>query len=168
MSRWSVRFDRSDRDQGPLEARVDPDVQEFVITESLGYLVNRAARSMAHQLAQELRRDGIGIGPWAVLLVLWARDGVSQAELSRVVAIEPPTMVRTIDRMARDGLVTRTPDPDDGRLTRIHLTERGRSLRDELIPKAIAVNAATLGRLTPAEGRTLRRLLGKLLSQPDQ
>jgi DNA-binding MarR family transcriptional regulator len=168
MSRWSVRLDGSDRDQGPLQAPAGSDAQEFVITESLGYLLNRAARSMAHQLAQELRPAGIGIGQWAVLLFLWARDGISQAELSRVVAIEPPTMVRTIDRMARDGLVTRHPDPHDGRLTRIHLTERGRSLQDELIPKAIAVNAATLGRLTPAEGRTLQRLLGKLLSQPDR
>jgi DNA-binding MarR family transcriptional regulator len=168
MSRWSVRLDGADRDQGSLEAPVGSEAQEFVITESLGYLVNRAARSMAHQLAQELRPSGIGIGQWAVLLFLWARDGMSQAELSRVVAIEPPTMVRTIDRMARDGLVTRVPDPDDGRLTRIFLTERGRSLRDELIPKAIAVNTATLGHLTPAEGRTLRRLLGKLVSQPDR
>jgi DNA-binding MarR family transcriptional regulator len=168
MSRWSVRLDGADRDQGPIEARVGSEAQEFVITESLGYLVNRAARSMAHQLAQELRPSGIGIGQWAVLLFLWARDGLSQAELSRVVAIEPPTMVRTIDRMARDGLVTRVPDPDDGRLTRIYLTERGRSLQDELIPKAIAVNTATLGHLTPAEGRTLRRLLGKLVSQPDR
>jgi DNA-binding MarR family transcriptional regulator len=167
MNRWSVRLDRSDRDRGPLEAPAESDAQVFVITDSLGYLVNRAARSMAHQLAQELRPAGIGIGQWAVLLFLWARDGVSQAELSRVVAIEPPTMVRTIDRMVRDGLVTRASDPDDGRISRISLTERGRSLRDELIPKAIAVNEATLGRLTPAEGRALRRLLGKLVSQPD-
>jgi DNA-binding MarR family transcriptional regulator len=168
MSRWSVRLAGSDRDQGRIEAPVGSDAQEFVITESLGYLVNRAARSMAHQLAQELRPAGIGIGQWAVLLFLWARDGMSQAELSRVVAIEPPTMVRTVDRMVRDGLVRRVPDPDDGRLTRIYLTERGRSLRDELIPKAIAVNEATLGHLTPAEARTLRRLLGKLVSQPDR
>jgi DNA-binding MarR family transcriptional regulator len=166
MTRWSVRLDESERDRGPLQAPVGSDAQEFVISESLGYLVNRAARSMAHQLAEELRPAGVGIGQWAVLLVLWARDGLSQAELSRVVAIEPPTMVRTIDRMVRDGLATRAPDPDDGRLTRIYLTERGRSLRDELIPKAITVNAAALGRLTPAEGRTLRRLLGKLVSQP--
>jgi DNA-binding MarR family transcriptional regulator len=167
MSPWSVRLDRPDRDR-LLEAPVASDTQEFVITESLGYLVNRAARSMAHDLAQELRPAGIGIGQWAVLMFLWARDGMSQAELSRVVAIEPPTMVRTIDRMVRDGLVTRGPDPDDGRLSRIHLTERGRSLRDELIPKAIGVNEATLGRLTPAEGRTLGRLLGKLVSEPDR
>jgi DNA-binding MarR family transcriptional regulator len=168
MSRWSVRLDGSDRGQGPLQAAVGSDAQDFVITESLGYLVNRAARSMAHQLAQELRPAGIGIGQWAVLLPLWARDGMSQAELSRVVAIEPPTMVRTIDRMVRDGLVTRAPDPDDGRLTHIYLTEHGRSLRDELIPKAIAVNATTLGRLTPAEGRTLQRLLGKLVIRPSR
>jgi DNA-binding MarR family transcriptional regulator len=168
MSRWSVRVDGLDREQGPLEAPGASDAQEFVITESLGYLVNRAARSMAHQLALELRPAGIGIGQWSVLLFLWARDGMSQAELSRVVAIEPPTMVRTIDRMVRDELVTRVPDPDDGRLARIYLTERGRSLRDELIPKAIAVNAAILGRLTPAEGRALERLLGKLVSQPDR
>jgi DNA-binding MarR family transcriptional regulator len=70
--------------------------------------------------------------------------------------------------MVRDGLVARVPDPDDGRLTRIHLTERGRSLRDELVPKAIAVNTATLGRVSPDEGRTLQRLLGKLVSQPDR
>lgn len=168
MSRWSVRVDGSEHDRRPIRAPMGSDAQEFVITESLGYLVNRAARSMAHELAQELRPAGIGIGQWAVLLFLWAGDGMSQAELSRVVAIEPPTMVRTIDRMVRDGLVMRVPDPDDGRLTRIYLTERGRSLRDELVPKAIAVNAATLGRLTPAEGRTLQRLLGKLVGQPNR
>ncbi len=142
--------------------------QEFVIEDSLGYLVNRVARSLAHQLAEELRPAGVGIGQWAVLIFLWARDGMSQAELSRVVAIEPPTMVRTIDRMVRDGLVTRVPDPDDGRVTRIHLTERGRSLRDELVPKAVAVNARNLGRMTEREGRTLQRLLSKLLVEPDR
>ena len=140
------------------------DPPQFVIEDSLGYLVNRAARMMAQQLAEELRPAGVGIGQWAVLIFLWQRDGRSQAELSRVVAIEPPTMVRTIDRMVRDGLVKRVPDPDDGRVSRIYLTERGRALRDELVPRAVAVNAANLGRLTPAEGRTLRWLLTKLTS----
>ena len=114
---------------------------------------------MAHELAEKIRPAGVAIGQWAVLLFLWARDGMTQAELSRVVAIEPPTMVRTIDRMARDGLVSRALDPDDGRLSRIYLTERGRSLRDELVPLAVAVNEEILQRLTANEARTLRRLL---------
>jgi DNA-binding MarR family transcriptional regulator len=136
--------------------------QDFVIEDSLGYQVNRVARMMANQLAEELRPLGIGIGQWAVLLILWAQDGMTQADLSRVVAIEPPTMVRTIDRMVRDGLVTRTSDPADRRITRIYLTEGGLSLRDELVPRAVAVNTATLARLNPAERTTLRRLLRKV------
>ena len=143
--------------------RPDVDARGFVIQESLGYLVNRLARLMAQQLADELRPARIGIGQWAVLIFLWERDGLTQAELSRVVAIEPPTMVRTIDRMVRDGLVTRERDSRDARISRILLTDRGRSLRDELVPKAVAVNAANLQRLTPQEGRTLRRLIAKLL-----
>jgi len=145
----------------------ESDAQEFVIEDSLGYLVNRVARSMAQQLGEELRPARVGVGQWAVLLFLWERDGRSQAELSRVVAIEPPTMVRTIDRMVRDGLVMRVPDPHDGRATRIYLTGRGQSLRDQLVPKAVAVNASHLGRLTASEGRMLQRLLEKIVGQPE-
>jgi DNA-binding MarR family transcriptional regulator len=160
VSDWTVRRRSTGQDQAGS--------REFVIEDSLGYLVNRAARMMANQLAQELRPAGVGIGQWAVLMFLWARDGVSQAELSRVVAIEPPTMVRTIDRMVRDGLVTRVPDPEDGRVSRIYLTERGHALRGELVPRAAAVNAANLGRLTPNERRSLSRLLVKLTRGMDE
>jgi len=162
-----VRLRGTEGDRRRRESRSGSDPHEFVIEDSLGYLVNRVARSMAHELGAELRPAGVGVGQWAALMFLWASDGMSQAELSRVVAIEPPTMVRTIDRMERDGLVVRVPDPDDGRVTRIHLTDRGRSLRDGLVPKAVAVNATNLGRLTPSEGRTLRRLLRKLAGEPE-
>ena len=112
---------------------------------------------------RELRPFDVGIGQWAVLLHLWANDGLTQAQLARRVAIEQPTMVRTIDRMERDGLVTRTPDPNDGRASRISLTDRGRALRDDLVPLADEVNRAATGTLTDEEVATLRRLLGKLV-----
>ena len=161
MTAWSVRHRGANgrRGQAPEAGAGE---REFVIEDSLGYRVNRAARVMAQQLADELRPAGVLIGQWAVLMFLWARDGMSQAELSRVVAIEPPTMVRTIDRMVRDGLVERRPDSTDARISRIQLTDRGRGLRDELIPKAVAVNERMLARLSASEGRTLLRLLAKL------
>jgi DNA-binding MarR family transcriptional regulator len=159
---WSVRL-RAGEGGASGQDPTGGDARELVIEDSLGYLVNRLARSMASQLAAELRPTGVGIGQWAILLILWARDGLSQAELSRLVAIEPPTMVRTIDRMVRDGLVTRGPDPRDARVSLIFLTAKGRALRDDLVPKAVAVNAANLGRLTAREAGELRRLLGKLL-----
>jgi DNA-binding MarR family transcriptional regulator len=165
VSKWSVRTRAETQGRRDGEAAGDTASDEFVIEDSLGYLVNRVTRSIAQQLAEEIRPAGVAIGQWAVLMFLWARDAMSQADLSRLVAIEPPTMVRTIDRMVRDGLVTRIADPSDRRVSRIHLTDRGRSLRDELVPKAVTVNATTLGRLSTSEGRTLRRLLVKLLEE---
>jgi DNA-binding MarR family transcriptional regulator len=76
-------------------------------------------------------------------------------------------MVRTLDHMVRDGLVTRAADPTDGRISRIHLTDHGKSLRDELLPKAVLVNTTNLGLLSTSERRTLRRLLAKLLAGAD-
>lgn len=165
MTGWSVHVDRASVAKTSAEDSTR-DRRSFVIEDSLGYLLNRAARLMANELADRLRPAGVGIGQWAVLLFLWARDGATQAELARVVAIEPPTIARTIDRMVRDGLVIRSPDPRDGRVTRIHLTSRGRALRDSLIPEAIAVNEGVSPRLTLAESRTLRRLLAKLVAEP--
>jgi DNA-binding MarR family transcriptional regulator len=163
MSTWTVRRQGTAVETKTRGRRARPSAsREFVIEDSLGYVLNRAARAMAQQLAEELRPAGIGIGQWAVLMFLWADDGQTQAELSRVVAIEPPTMVRTIDRMVRDRLVERRRDPADGRVSRIHLTARGRSLRDRLVPKAAAVNQRTQNRFSAGETRTLKRLLARL------
>jgi DNA-binding MarR family transcriptional regulator len=150
---WRVE-DRSDRPSGP---------RTFVIEESLGYLINRAARAFAGRLANALRPFDVGTGQWAVLMHLWSNDGMTQAQLARRVAIEQPTMVGTIDRMERDGLVTRIPDPTDGRASRITLTKRGWALRDELVPLAEGVNRAATAALTANEVATLRRLLAKLI-----
>jgi len=141
-----------------------PDPRTFVIEESLGYLINRAARAFANRLATELRPFDVGIGQWAVLLHLWGNDGMTQAQLARRVAIEQPTMVRTIDRMERDGLVARAPDPNDRRASRITLTEHGWALRDALVPLAAGVNATATETLTDDEVEILKRLLAKLVA----
>jgi DNA-binding MarR family transcriptional regulator len=163
MTRWSVLLRAAPTVREP---RAPTASSTFVAEDSLGYLVNRAARLMAGELGERLRPSGIGIGQWAILLLLWARDGSSQAEIARFAAIEAPTVVRTIDRMVRDGLVYRAADTADARLSRIFLTARGRALRDELVPLAIAVNEGFLARLSIRDANTLRRLLAKLITEP--
>src|SRR6266508_1947870 len=131
----------------------------FVIEDSLGYLVNFAAKLFARVHTACLAAHGASLGQWAVLLFLWAQDGQSQTELSRQVAIEDATMVRTIDRMERDGLVRRVRNPHDRRQLNIFLTDKGRSLRDSLVPCAVAVNTTAIQDFTDAEQRQLYGLL---------
>ena len=142
----------------------------FVIEESVGYLVNRLARAFARDLSGRLAVHEVSVGQWAVLMFLWARDGQSQGELSRGVAIEDATMVRTIDRMERDGLVRRERNASDRRRINVFLTDRGRSLHTSLVPCAVASNEAATRTFTDAEkrqlGGLLRRMIGSLEGAP--
>lgn len=138
--------------------------QVFVIEESLGYLLNYAARLAARMHARCLEQHNVTLGQWAVLMFLWVEDGVSQTELSRQVAVEDATMVRAIDRMERDGLVRRQRNPRDRRQLRIFLTDKGRSLRDVLVPVAIAGNEVLTQSFSAAETYQMHDLLRRMIA----
>jgi DNA-binding MarR family transcriptional regulator len=145
------------------EVEAGTDQVLYAIDDNLGYLVNRAARLMAQMFSRRLRRHGVALAQWAILLFLYATDGQTQRELSRVVAIEPPTVARTIDRMVRDGLVRREPDPRDGRATRIRLTPRALALREELVAESMAGNELAARVLSAEELETLKALLRRVI-----
>jgi DNA-binding MarR family transcriptional regulator len=135
----------------------------YAIDDNLGYLVNRAARLMAQTFSRRLQRHGVALAQWAILLFLYARDGQTQRELSRVAAIEPPTAARTIDRMVRDGLVRREPHPHDKRATRIRLTPRAQALREQLAAESMAGNQFAARGLSADELETLKTLLRRVI-----
>src|SRR5215210_2318602 len=154
--------------EGPvLAGDGSPEGEPFVIGESVGYLVNFLAKAMARELAGRLAARGASLGQWGVLLFLWAQDGRSQGELARLVAIEDATMVRTIDRMERDGLVRRERDAQDRRRVNVFLTEEGRRLRDSLVPCAVAANEAATWALTGAELEQAKDLMRRMISALD-
>ena len=156
------RIVRSAADASPQEAAAAPQV--FVIEQSLGYLMNYVAKLFARAHATCLEQHGVTIGQWAVLMFLWAKDGLTQTELSRQVAIEDATMVRTIDRMERDGLVRRVRNTHDRRQLNIFLTDKGRSLRDVLVPCALAVNTTAVQDFTDAEQHQLQAFLHRMIA----
>jgi DNA-binding MarR family transcriptional regulator len=156
-----ARHIRIIRAEDPAEAGEDT----YAIDDNLGYLVNRTARLMGQMFSRRLQRHGVALAQWAILLFLYARDGQTQRELSRVVAIEPPTVARTVDRMVRDGLVIREPHPHDGRATRVRLTPRALALRDELAAESMAGNAFASRALSPDELETLKTLLRRVIDE---
>jgi DNA-binding MarR family transcriptional regulator len=145
------------------EAEAEADQATYAIDDNLGYLVNRAARLMAQMFSRRLRRHGVALAQWAILLFLYATDGQTQRELSRMVAIEPPTVTRTIDRMVRDGLVRREPHPRDARATRITLTPRALALREDLVAESMAANEFAARVLSVEELETFKALLRRVI-----
>lgn len=133
---------------------------------SLGYQVNHLGRLMAQALRARIAPLGVVPGQFAQLLALYERDGQSQRELCERVRIEQPTMANTLQRMERDGLVRRLPDPGDRRRAVVMLTERARDLEDDLVGAARTVNSDATRNLGDDElapfMATLARIIGNL------
>ena len=92
------------------------------------YLISRATLAVTSLLKKGFANGGINsIKPayLGVLLSLWNEDGLKANELGKRAGLEPSTMTGLLDRMERDGLVKRKPDPNDRRAHRIHLTKEG-------------------------------------------
>lgn len=115
-------------------------VFQFKPGRSVGYLLRDCYRSFSRALEARIKPRGIGLGQWYFLRELWEEDGLAQGDLSWRVGMTAPTTVVAIRRMVKDGLVVRKQDQGDRRKVRIHLTRRGRELRDELLPMAFDVN----------------------------
>src|SRR5258708_30364703 len=77
------------------------DARVFIIEESLGYLVNYLAKLFSQIHAACLASHGIYLGQWGVLMFLWVQDWQAQRELSRHVAVDEASMVRSIDPIER-------------------------------------------------------------------
>ena len=136
----------------------------FAPNASPGYLVNHLARTLAAALQTRIKPMGLSTGVFPVMLHLWQQDGLTQRDLVFRVGVEQATMANTLARMERDGLVLRRPDPEDGRIRRIWLTEKGRGLLDEATAAAAEENENVLSGLPAAERDQLVELLRKAIN----
>ena len=129
---------------------------------SVGYLVRQTHRAFTRSLQARIAPEGVTIGMWYFLRVLWQEDGISQRELSHRVGIMEPTTASALNNMERKGFVRRLRNRGDRRVVNVFLTERGRALEDKLLPLAREVNRVAVAGLGEEELAQLRTLLGKL------
>ncbi|MCP4024666.1 MAG: MarR family transcriptional regulator [Desulfobacteraceae bacterium] len=98
------------------------------------YLISRSTLAVTTELKKGFSQGGVHhVRPayLGVLFVLWDEDSLKANELGKRAGLEPSTMTGLLDRMERDGILKRTPDPNDRRANRIKLTQKG---KDEQAP----------------------------------
>lgn len=130
--------------------------------ESVGFVVREVWRLFARCLQPRIAREGVSIGMWFVLRMLWDEDGMTQRELGERVGINGPTMVMALNSMERAGLVKRVHNQADRRKINVFLTERGRKLKSKLWPMAAEVLARGLSGLTRGQIQSLNKMLAQI------
>lgn len=97
--------------------------------------------------AQFYRQFGMSLARFNALVLidrLGGDEGLSQRETSEKLIVSGANVTGLIDRLERDGLVTRVTDTHDRRMNRIKTTDRGKALIQELWPKHLEKVSALL------------------------
>jgi DNA-binding MarR family transcriptional regulator len=77
-------------------------------------------------------------------------------------------MTGKLDRLEQQGLVERSPDPEDRRAIRLGITDTGRTLIDEAFDISLSMYQSMLENLTAAERADIETILERLLTRLEE
>jgi DNA-binding MarR family transcriptional regulator len=129
--------------------------QMSIPADDLAPRLHSAVLHLLRRLAQEDRGSGQTPARLSALSVLVFAGPRSIGRLARDERVTAPTMTRLVAGLEREGLVERSPDPDDRRSTRLEATDEGRRILLEGRERRIAALDSLLDAATPEERRTL-------------
>ena len=147
-----------------LVSQETPQPAHVPAEQGLGLLLARVCRSHRNLVATALSRISVSVGQDHVVHRLAVAEGITQSELADALCVDTSTVAKTLARLQRDGIVERRPDPADGRISRVHLTEHGRTLVRPVLEIWNDAERRLVKDLSEAERLLLRRLLRQLQS----
>ncbi len=150
----------------------DPEPQWLTPVEREAWLrLTRVVIRLPSVIDAQLGQDaGVSLFEYSVLAMLSeSRSRTYRAkDLARVVNSSATRLSNVLRRLEGRGLVDRSPDPDDGRGTLVHLTGIGMRLLVQVAPVHVeAVRASVFDQLSPGDVRALSATLGKILDSID-
>ena len=136
--------------------QIDPDVEGIVTR------VDKVNRYLQNSFRAALGDAGITKEEWKVLMALHHAVR-SHGWLCKDLDVSTGAMTNRLDKLERQGLIRRTPDPQDRRGVLLELTSAGEERLEDYIDAGAGRERALLADLTLEEKRELNRLLSKLL-----
>ena len=159
-------------DGPPATSAGNPDTHWLDGDERSAWLsLMRVQAKLPPLLDAQLERDaGLNLFEYTILAMLSEQpDGtLRMSRLASVTAASPSKLSHAARHLEARNLLSRRPDPDDGRCIRAALTPAGRALVEASAPGHVAaVRSLVLDPLTRAQLRSLREANERILERVD-
>ncbi len=122
-----------------------------------------AHRKLLRAFEDALAPLGLTVAQAHGLSALYCQDGLLAKDLARELSVDAGTLTPMLDRLEKQGLVTRCPYPEDRRATRLCLTERAHRLRPSIEAALTDASTRLAAKFTPEEFETLMALVRRLV-----
>jgi DNA-binding MarR family transcriptional regulator len=129
----------------------------------LADLLQRVTKRLRRAQAEWLAPFGLTPGQERALRVITrSGDPPRMTELADHLGIVPRSLTTVVDALEKAGLVRREIDPDNRRAIRLHLTEHGAAVRDDMREARRRAAEDLLAPLTDKDRKALLQLLSRI------
>ncbi|WP_010164380.1 MarR family winged helix-turn-helix transcriptional regulator [Sphingomonas sp. PAMC 26617] len=105
---------------------------------------------------------GLKIPEWRLVAIIAESEGATQQALGLATRMDKVTVSRAAATLVERGLVERRPNATDQRSHLLSLTAAGRTLYENVAPKALELEAQVFAGFTNAEIASFRAMLDRL------
>jgi MarR family 2-MHQ and catechol resistance regulon transcriptional repressor len=122
----------------------------------------RAAGSVTSRLSPHLASAGLTASQLGALEALLHLGPMCQRDLGDKLLTSSGNITMVVDNLEKRGLAKREREGKDRRFVTVRLTEKGRRLISDMLPRHVAAIVEDMSTLTKREQETLDRLCRKL------
>ncbi len=133
------------------------------LPECMVFLLGKAYQKAHSNFKKQLKKYGLTNMQHLVLEGLWYDEGMTAAELCKLLIIDKATASGILERMAETGWIMKKQDPDDGRTQKLYPSEKANQLKEKLIQERKKANQNILKKFSVEEQLLLKRLLRDLI-----
>ena len=142
------------------------DKDAFLLDNQLCFRLYTASRLLTQAYHPLLSMHGLTYPQYLVLLVLWEKDAQPVNDIAKRLYLETNTVTPLLQRMEKEGILTRKKGKEDARKMIVALTKKGKQLQEELAHVPDSVGGAVLCEsVTPETVPDLFRMLDGMIVQ---
>lgn len=157
-----------------MDKNKETGAEVFRLDEALGHVVNRAAIIIRRKLTELFKAAGHNITPeeFAIISRLWEEDGLLQSEITEKTLKDKTRVTRLLGGLIEKSLAKKQVYEEDRRNYRIYLTDKGKTLKYQLIPIVNGLMEASVRNIPKSDleitVNTLRTIFNNLNNITDE
>lgn len=141
------------------------DREAFLLDNQLCFRLYTASRLLTQAYHPLLSAHGLTYPQYLVLLVLWEKDAQPVNDIARRLYLETNTVTPLLQRMEKEGIISRKRGREDARQMIVSLTKKGKQLQEQLSEVPHAVGCTVLcDSITPETVPGLNRMLDDMIA----
>lgn len=138
------------------------------VVERTFHAFRRVMNAMHLRLRGELSRYGLTFPQFMILRHLRAKGRATAKELADLLGVTPGNVTGLLDRLEREGLVTRARSTEDRRVVYVRLTEEGHQRMDTLRREGPPVVSGLFEGWSVEELQALTAMLERVRLSPEE